>query len=329
MEPVYTITNSMINKVVEILVEVDKLQFQVEKNLKLRKENRIKSIQSSLAIENNTLSVEQMTDIIEGKRVLGDPKEIKEVKNAYEAYKDILTFDPYNEKDFLKAHALLTHDLVNESGIYRSGDVVVNNSSGKIVHMGARSQFVGSLMDNLFKWAKNNDTHEIIKSCIFHYEIEAIHPFADGNGRMGRLWQTVILANYKPIFAWIPIETVIYDNQASYYEVLSKADKTNDSSVFIDFMLDVILQTLKEYKISTSLKDNVDNTKIHKLSNQEKQAYVVIEKYLKEHYSINTTIASKLTKKSLATTRKYLSRFVALELLVTRGENKNREYLLK
>ncbi|MCP0888056.1 Fic family protein, partial [Ligilactobacillus sp. WILCCON 0076] len=152
MKPPFTITNSMLNKVVEISKAIGNLEFQVERNLKLRKENRIKSIHSSLAIENNSLSVEQITAIIEGKRVLGNPKEIREVKNAYDAYEEILALNPYKQSDFLKAHGLLTAGIVNESGQYRHKDVGIFDRAGNVVHMGARPQFIGNLMDELFDW---------------------------------------------------------------------------------------------------------------------------------------------------------------------------------
>ncbi|HEQ8344165.1 TPA: Fic family protein, partial [Streptococcus pyogenes] len=238
MKPPFTVTNTMLNKVVEISKIIGNLELQVQKDLKLRKENRIQSIHSSLAIEQNSLTVEQITAIIDGKRVLGNPREIREVKNAYEAYEEILTLTPYDESHFLKAHGLLTAGIVNATGKYRSKDVGVYDEAGNVVHMGARPQFIAELMRELFNWGKTDDTPEIIKSCVFHYEIEMIHPFEDGNGRMGRLWQTVILANWHPIFAWIPIETLIYENQKAYYDALGKADKENSSNTFIEFMLD-------------------------------------------------------------------------------------------
>lgn len=246
MKPPFTLTNTMLHQVIEISRVLGILEFSVKSDLKLRKENRIKSIHSSLAIENNSLTEKQVTDIIDGKRVLGDPKEIREVKNAYDAYEEILTLDPYRQKDFLKAHRLLTAGIVNEAGKYRSRDIGIFDEIGNVVHMGARPQYLQALMDDLFAWGKNDNTPELIKSCVFHYEIETIHPFADGNGRMGRLWQTVILANWNPIFAWIPIETLIYENQRDYYKVLEQVDQETNSNRFIEFMLAIILKTLKK-----------------------------------------------------------------------------------
>jgi Uncharacterized conserved protein len=315
----------MLHQVIEISRVLGILEFSVKSDLKLRKENRIKSIHSSLAIENNSLTEKQVTDIIDGKRVLGDPKEIREVKNAYDAYEEILTLDPYRQKDFLKAHRLLTAGIVNEAGKYRSRDIGIFDEIGNVVHMGARPQYLQALMDDLFAWGKNDNTPELIKSCVFHYEIETIHPFADGNGRMGRLWQTVILANWNPIFAWIPIETLIYENQRDYYKVLEQVDQETNSNRFIEFMLAIILKTLKSYlTVTSNLEQKIDIPE--GLTDSEAKTYVLVTKYLTEYESINTTVTAKLIQKSVATARKHLAKFVSLGLLVAQGSNKNRSY---
>jgi len=325
VKPPFTLTNTMLHQVIEISRVLGILEFSVKSDLKLRKENRIKSIHSSLAIENNSLTEKQVTDIIDGKRVLGDPKEIREVKNAYDAYEEILTLDPYRQKDFLKAHRLLTAGIVNEAGKYRSRDIGIFDEIGNVVHMGARPQYLQALMDDLFAWGKNDNTHELIKSCVFHYEIETIHPFADGNGRMGRLWQTVILANWNPIFAWIPIETLIYENQRDYYKVLEQVDQETNSNRFIEFMLAIILKTLKSYlTVTSNLEQKIDIPE--GLTDSEAKTYVLVTKYLTEHESINTTVTAKLIQKSVATARKHLAKFVSLGLLVAQGSNKNRSY---
>ncbi|WP_076150279.1 Fic family protein [Ligilactobacillus murinus] len=325
MKPPFTLTNTMLHQVIEISRILGILEFSVKSDLKLRKENRIKSIHSSLAIENNSLTEKQVTDIIDGKRVLGDPKEIREVKNAYDTYEEILTLDPYRQKDFLKAHRLLTAGIVNKAGKYRSRDVGILDEIGNVVHMGARPQYLQALMDDLFAWGKNDNTPELIKSCIFHYEIETIHPFADGNGRMGRLWQTVILANWNPIFAWIPIETLIYENQRNYYKVLEQVDQETNSNRFIEFMLAIILKTLKSYlTVTSNLEQKIDIPE--GLTGSEAKTYVLVTKYLTEHESINTTVTAKLIQKSVATARKHLAKFVSLGLLVAQGSNKNRSY---
>lgn len=325
MKPPFTLTNTMFHQVIEIPRILGIIEFRVKSDLKLQKENRIKSIHVSLAIENNSLTEKQVTDIIDGKRVLGDPKEIREVKNAYDAYEEILTLDPYRQKDFLKAHRLLTAGIVNEAGKYRSRDVGIFDEMGNVVHMGARPQYLQTLMDDLFTWGKNDNTPELIKSCVFHYEIETIHPFADGNGRMGSLWQTVILANWDPIFAWIPIETMIYENQRDYYKVLEQVDQETNSNRFIEFMLAIILKTLKSYlNVNSDLEQKIDIPK--GLTDSEAKTYVLVTKYLTEHESINTTVTAKSIQKSVATARKHLAKFVSLGLLVAQGSNKNRSY---
>lgn len=322
MKPPFTLTNTMLRQVIEISRVLGILEFSVKSDLKLRKENRIKSIHSSLAIENNSLTEKQVTDIIDGKRILGDPKEIREVKNAYDACEEILTLDPYRQKDFLKAHRLLTAGIVNEAGKYRSRDVGIFDEIGNVVHMGARPQYLQALMNDLFAWGKNDNTPELIKSCVFHYEIETIHPFADGNGRMGRLWQTVILANWNPIFTWIPIETLIYENQRNYYKVLEQVDQETNSNRFIEFMLTIILKSY--LTVTSNLEQKIDIPE--GLTDSEAKTYVLVIKYLTEHKNINTTVTAKLIQKSIATARKHLAKFVSLGLLVAQGSNKNRSY---
>lgn len=174
-----------------------------KRELHLRKENRIRSIQSSLAIENNSLSLEQVTDIIEGKRVMGPPKDVHEVQNTYEAYEVVYRLNPCSIDDFLLAHQLLTRDLVKHPGYFMIGDVGVFDGKGKVVHVGARPQFVPNLVKELFKWAENSKTSDIVNSCVVHFELEIIHPFEDGNGRMGRMWQSLILSQWNSLFEWL------------------------------------------------------------------------------------------------------------------------------
>ncbi len=187
MKPPFDITNTMLNQIVDISQQIGQLNIAYERQLHLRKNNRLRSIQASLAIENNSLSVEQVTAIIDGKRVLGNPKEIQEVKNAYDAYEHIGIFKPFDLNDFLIAHRLMTQGLVNQSGRFRLTDVGIFDSQGQVIHMGARPPFIQKAMQDLFTWAKKDTTPALIKSSVMHYEIEVIHPFEDGNGRMGRL----------------------------------------------------------------------------------------------------------------------------------------------
>ncbi len=319
MKPPYTVNNKILNLVADISQIVGNLEIQVKRNLRLRKVNRIKSIYSSLAIENNSLTLEQVTAIVNGKRVLGNPKEIDEVKNAYEVYERILSLNPYDKNDFLYAHSMLMKNLVSEAGRFRSKDVGIYDTSGKVIHMGARPPYINDLIDELFLWGKTEELHEIIKSCIVHYEIENIHPFEDGNGRMGRLWQTIILSSWNSLFAWIPVETIIYEHQEEYYQMLRRADMNNDSTVFIEFMLEIILITLNDYKLSSDYEE---------LNKEEEKVYLIVSEYLRIHKYITTTEASKLTNKSSPTIRRYFTKFIELELLKSVGENKNRKYCL-
>ncbi|MDR3137288.1 MAG: Fic family protein [Tannerellaceae bacterium] len=245
--PTYTLNAHAVDLVAKIAEKVGELKNTDEysRNLRLRKINRLRSIQSSLAIENNTLSLGQVTDIIDGKRVLAMPHEILEVKNAYQAYAHLSEYDPYTVKDFLKAHRFMTLDLLKDAGHFRSQGVGVFDGS-KLIHPGAGYQFVPQLISDLLAWGKQSDLHPLIKSSVLHFEIEFIHPFMDGNGRIGRLWQTLVLSQWNRLFAWLPLETVVYDNQQGYYEALAASQKAADSESFIVFMLKAILQALEE-----------------------------------------------------------------------------------
>ena len=234
----------LISNISEKIGEIGSLESSPH-HVRLRKENRIKTIHSSLAIENNSLSLEQITAIIEGKRVLGNPNEIKEVKNSLQAYDLLLSLNPYNEKDLLKAHKLMMQDLVSQNGMYRNDSVGIFNGK-ELVHLASPANRVPVLMADLFNWIKTSDTHPLIKSCVFHYEFEFIHPFQDGNGRMGRLWQTAILKDWKEVFAWLPVETLIKENQEEYYKALNACDYNGDSTGFIEFMLTLILNTIND-----------------------------------------------------------------------------------
>ena len=245
--PPYHITATAVNLIAEISEKIGMLTAFSDNPLhvQLRKKNRIKTIQSSLAIENNTLTIDQITAIIEGKRILGPPKDILEVKNAVKAYDILMELNPYKEKDLLKAHRLMMADLVTESGKYRTSGVGIFNGK-EVIHVAPPAQRVPLLMSELFEWLKKSKEHPLIKSCVFHYEFEYIHPFEDGNGRTGRLWQTVILKKWKPVFAWIPVETLVKKKQQAYYNAFNVSNNNADSTVFIDFMLTLINDSISE-----------------------------------------------------------------------------------
>lgn len=211
----------------------------------LRWENRIKTIHASLAIENNTLTLEQVAAVIDGKRVLGPPREILEVKNALAAYDAMERWSSDSLDDLLAAHALLMKGLTEEAGVFRKGVVGVV-AGDRIVHLAPPAGMVPKHMRDLFAWLGGTDEHPLVAGCVFHYELEFIHPFADGNGRMGRLWQTVILRRWKSIFAGLPVETTILQRQSDYYQALAASDKEGAATRFIEFMLEALRDALRE-----------------------------------------------------------------------------------
>ncbi len=211
----------------------------------LRRGNRIKTIQASLAIEGNTLSLEQVTEVIAGKRVLAPQREIQEVRNAFAAYEELPKWCDYSRADLLAAHGLMMAGLVDEIGCFRSGKIGIQRGR-KMIHLAPPAKRVPALIDDLLSWLKKTDEHPLVASCVFHYEFEFIHPFQDGNGRMGRLWQTLILCKWRPVFALLPVETIICDRQQDYYAALGQADQAADATAFIEFMLRAILQAIEE-----------------------------------------------------------------------------------
>lgn len=315
--PPFTITSKAINLIAQISEKLGILTANLATPLHvdLRRENRIKMIHSSLAIENNSLSIEQITAIIEGKRVLGPPNEIQEVKNAVQAYEFLLQLDPYKEKDLLRAHNIMMADLVDHNGKYRTDGVGIFDGSG-VVHIAPPAEKVPFLMADLFDWLKNAGDHPLIKSCVFHYEFEFIHPFQDGNGRMGRLWQTAILKEWKPIFAWLPVETIIKENQAEYYKALSTSDTNADSTAFIEFMLDVIL---KEVEKNVAIQNRVTVKVTQKVTvNQEK-----IMQAVKEKPYITQTELAKIVGISAKSIKENMKKLQAQGLIRRIGADKN------
>ena len=249
--PPFTITEKILHLVSEISEHVGILNARLGEDVPspmLRKKNQIKTIHSSLAIENNTLSLKQVTDIIDGKRVLGAPDEIQEVKNAIEAYRLMPELDAFKEKDLLKAHGLMMKDLVRNAGHYRQEGVGVFDGNSNCLHMAPPPSQVPSLMGALSQWLKNCKTHPLIYSCVFHYEFEFIHPFVDGNGRMGRYWQTMLLSRWKGIFAWLPVETIVKEHQQDYYNVIAQCDAAGNSTAFVEFMLKCLLDAMENYE---------------------------------------------------------------------------------
>lgn len=252
----FKITEKMTILIGEISEEIGRISVLHGKNgnLHLRRENRIKTIHSSLAIEHNSLSLEQVTAILNGKRVLGNPNEIREVKNAYEAYELLTKLNPFSVKDLLNAHKLMMDELIKENGKFRTRGVGVFVGK-KVVHVAPPADLVPKHMDNLILWYETSSVHPLIKSAVFHYEFEFIHPFADGNGRMGRMWHTLLLGKWKKIFFWLPIEELIKEKQEEYYSTLALADKQGNSTVFVEFMLGIIRESLMELRNSENTTD--------------------------------------------------------------------------
>lgn len=248
----------MLNLIAEISEDLGRYTILAEQNQspRLRRENRIRTIQASLAIENNTLTLEQVSAVIEGKHVLGHPREIQEVRNAFAAYDAMDKWSPTLEKDLLTAHEILMTGLVEEGGQYRSGGVGIFRGE-QLVHMAPPADRVPQLIADLLEWLAKTHEHPLVASCVFHYEFEFIHPFSDGNGRMGRLWQTLILRSWKPLLAYLPVETVVRDRQEDYYRVLAAADRQANATPFIEFMLSALLDAVREAVATDQANDHV------------------------------------------------------------------------
>lgn len=245
-QPPFSITPSIINRVVEIGELLGRWAAHAEQaSPMLRKENRIRTIQASLAIEHNSLSTEQVSAIMDGKRVLAPAKDIQEVRNAIIAYEAMSSWKSGRVQDLLAAQRILMTGLVDAPGQFRTGNVGVYREK-QLIHMAPPANQVSRLMADLLGWLDQTDVHPLIASSIFHYEFEFIHPFVDGNGRMGRLWQTLILSEWREELAWLPVETIIHNQQKSYYQVLGECDRASDCTLFIDFMLEKLIEGLSE-----------------------------------------------------------------------------------
>lgn len=247
--PPFKITSKILNLVAEISAKIERYAMLLEQDteLRLHTANRIKTIHSSLAIEGNALTEGQVRDIINGKNVVAPLREIQEVRNAIATYDIFPTLNPFDEKDLLRAHGTMMHALVDNPGRWRNGGVGVFGEQG-CVHLAPPAERVPVLMSDLFGWLKNADDHLLIRSCVFHYEFEFIHPFMDGNGRTGRLWQSLILSQLHPLFAHLPVENMVFSNQHAYYDAITASTAAGESTPFIEFMLGGILATLTKHQ---------------------------------------------------------------------------------
>ena len=245
--PPFEITQAMLTDAAEISELVGRLSAgKLSSSPILRRTNRIRTIQGTLAIEQNTMSIEQVTAVLNGKHVIAPPRDIAEVKNAYTVYETMEELDPYSVDSLLAAHGTMMHGLIEEAGLFRSGAVGIADSKGNILHMGTLPRYVPESVEQLLNWVKDSDLPMVIKSCVFHYEFELIHPFADGNGRIGRLWHTRLLMEWNPLFAWLPVESIIHNRQREYYDAINKSNNAGESTVFIEFMLAAIKTALLE-----------------------------------------------------------------------------------
>ena len=305
-KPPFEITNTMICTVAEIAELVGRLTAanQLSANPTLRRANRIRTIHGSLAIEQNTLSLEQVTAVLNGKQVLAPPRDIAEVKNAYEIYERLEELDPYSVDDLLAAHGIMIRGLVEESGVFRSRPVGVVDQEGRVLHFGTLPQYVPELVTELLDWVKNSDVHMLIRSCVFHYEFELIHPFADGNGRVGRLWHTLLLSRWNPAFAWLPVESMIYAHQQEYYGAINVANDAGESTIFVEFMLSTIKASLMDaIKTSDGMSDGTVDKEAPRWRN--------IQEFLKNHDYIMNADVRVLCGVSAATANRILSGLTA------------------
>ena len=301
-KPPFEITTAILDEITEIAELVGQVNAVAGRtaNPMLRRTNRIRTIYSSLAIEQNTLSLEQVTAVLNGKRVIAPPKDIAEVKNAYEIYEMMDSLNPYSVEDLLNAHAVMTKGLTEESGCFRSGPVGVVDKQGNILHFGTLPDYAPGLTMELLDWVKESDFHMLIKSCVFHYELELIHPFADGNGRIGRLWHTLLLTQWKPLFAWLPVESIIHDRQDEYYAAINRSNHEGEATAFIIFMLSAIKEALMEAIQTTGA--------VEALTTDELRWYKV-ERFLKKNGTITNAEVRQMFQVSSATANRILARF--------------------
>ena len=298
-KPPFEITNTILDEIAEIaeLVGHVNASFGLSTNPTLRRTNRIRTIYSSLAIEQNTLSLEQVTAVLNGKHVIAPPKDIAEVKNAYEIYEIMDSLDPYSVDDLLRAHGVMTKGLIAESGCFRSRPVGVVDKQGNILHFGTLPDYVPGLVVELLDWVRDSEFHMLIKSCVFHYELELIHPFSDGNGRIGRLWHTLLLTQWKPMFAWLPVESMIHDRQDEYYQAINRSNNEAESTVFIEFMLSAIKEALLE-AVQTGRAEN---------RSTEEQRWHQIKYFLEKNGTITNADVRKMLGVSAATANRILA----------------------
>lgn len=293
MKPPYKITSYILKLVATISEKIGEINAAHlnKPPAELRKKNRIKTIHSSLEMEGNTLTIEQITAIIENKKIIGPKKDILEVKNAITVYNHLEKLNPFSLESFCEAHGILMHGLIDSAGKMRSKSVGIVRGS-EIAHIAPPSNMLKSLMKDLFDYITNDEELILIKSCVFHYEMEFIHPFIDGNGRMGRLWQTLILKEAYPVFEYLPIEKLIKNRQADYYDALGKSDDSGESTLFIEFMLEIILEVIEEL-LNTQNISLSNKERINLFKSIIKTDFFTRKNYLKNFREISSATASR------------------------------------
>ncbi len=305
-QPPFQLTHTMMRHVARIgeLIGMWKAANQNRLVPELRRGNRIKTIQASLAVEQNTLTLEQVTAVIEGKTVLGLPKEIQEVRNAFAAYEAMEQWHPHQLDDLLAAHALLLHGLIDDAGHWRSKGAGIYRGE-QLVHMAPPASQIPRLMIDLFDWLANTDAHPLIASAAFHYEFEFIHPFGDGNGRIGRLWQTLILSHWQPMLAFLPVETVIKHRQQTYYQLLTESDQKSDCSAFIEFLLQAIEDSLQE---AINTQPDTEKMRVQTRVHPRVQTPELILNLLSEHPQMSLADVAQQIEKSVSTVERAVAK---------------------
>ena len=333
-KPPFTLTEEITGLIADIAEMAGRIEgtYALRRNPTLRRDNRIRTIYSSLAIEHNSLSLSQVTAVLDGKWVLAPPKDIHEVKNAYTAYEQLERFDPCSMEDLLRAHGIMMGGLVDGAGCFRSGGVGVYKG-GELIHAGTPPQYVPEVMGQLFHWMRTSRAHPLVKGCVFHYEFEFIHPFADGNGRMGRLWHTLILSKWQPFFSWVPMESLIHDHQEGYYNALAISDSQGESTVFIQFMLEIIREALAEVaqaeETEAKKKDLTGNLTGKTLPVKLPDTERAILQRLADDPSLTQEELSAEIGKSLRTVRNCMKRLQDAGVLRRDGARKNGKWVIQ
>lgn len=312
-------------KVLNLVGEISELVGRISKTSRLsqspqlRRNNRIRTIHSSLAIEQNSLTLDQVTAVIAGKRVLAPQREIAEVKNAFEIYEQIESLNPYSLDDLLMAHGKMMKGLREDAGEFRSRPVGVVDTEGRVLHVGTLPAYVPQLVAELLEWVELDETNYLIKSCVFHYEFELIHPFSDGNGRIGRLWHTLLLSKWNPMFAWLPVESIIHDRQDSYYQAINKSNIEVDSTPFIEYMLSAIKSALIEVNNENP---PITSTKAEQVKKRE---HAILD-YLISNGEVTNSDVREMLSVSSATANRVLNSMLNKNMIIKYRKGKSWAY---